>query len=70
LSQDSLLDVLVSVDGRRKAVDKIVDDGIFSGHPHKLILLVIVEDSTSLLSFEPVFFKDPERDQIDVSVEH
>ena len=57
------------VDGGREAVDQIADDGLSTGHPHELVLFVIIENGMALLSLEAVLLEYAERNQIDISIE-
>lgn len=59
----------MSVDGRGKAIDEIVDDRVSISHPYKLIFLIVIEVDSALLGFEPVFLQNPERNQINVGIE-
>ena len=70
LCQNTLFDFIMAVDGRGKAGDQVVDDGVPLGHRLELIFLDIVKLHFSFFSFEPIFIKNFVRNSINIGIEN
>lgn len=69
LSQNAFFDILMAEDRGCEGTHQILHNILFARHPHKILFLLVSEDSLRILDPSLAFLHNRGGDEIDVSVE-